>query len=427
MMATSSPNLVTRVASPLSPNGYAEFAKRALMRLLLLALVIACVFDPADRILGAKVWVFVALWVATLIVGWRTRDKIFLPVGLLISVLLFIAIPLVSIVWYYLTSGAQPYEGFALLKSYLLVSLAVVLVISRVDLVPMLSGALSILAFLTIAISIALHFDPLPLLHSLGARSGVLIIGERTYGEGLTFIQVYFVTSPMLVLSITHYFDRAMSASNIGSKLVYLALTAINIVAMFLVGLRNSMAVALLLPFLLWPLYTRRVARYEFVSLGVLAVLCLPFLGKMKAFLSPAEMGNNIRLTFLGDYARIFSDPATLLFGQGLGAYYRWSSAGQLDFAETGSNFYFITELTYVEMIRSFGLIGAAIMMMLLLLPVAQAFLVSTDRRRRALAVGFLAYLGMCVTNPMLFSSLGMLIFSALLANAFQTSDSCGS
>ncbi len=196
---------------------------------------------------------------------------------------------------------------------------------------------------------------------------------------------------------------------------------------MLLVGLRNSMAVALLLPFLLWPLYTRRVARNEFISLGALAILSLPFIGKLKGFLDPAEVSNNVKLTFLGDYARIFSDPATLLFGQGLGAYYRWSSAGQPDFAETGSNYYFITELTYAEMVRSFGLVGAAIMMTLLLLPVAQAFLVSTDRRRRALAVGFLAYLGMCVTNPMLFSSLGMLIFSALLANAFQTSDVAGS
>jgi hypothetical protein len=392
-------------------------------RVLLFAFVIVCVFDPADRILGAKVWLFVALWGATCVVCLLSSDQVRLPAGLLLLVLLFIAIPLLSIFWYYLANGTQPYAGFDLLKAYLLVSVAIVLVVNRTDLMPFLSGALTVLALLTIAISIALHFYPMPLLYSFGERYGVLILGERTYGEGLTFNQVFFVTSPMLAISIAYYFDRTMSESDVGSKLVHLGLTAISISGMFLVGLRNTMAVALLLPLFLWPLYTRRVALNGLISLGALIILSLPFIKRLAGLLNPAEVSNNIKLTFLGDYAAIFSNPVTLLFGQGLGAYHRWGAAGQLGFEKTGANYYFITELTYAEMIRSFGLLGAAITMALLLFPIAQAFFVSADRRRRALAVGFLAYLGMCLTNPMLFSSLGMLIFSALLANAFQTSD----
>ena len=62
--------------------------------------------------------------------------------------------------------------------------------------------------------------------------------------------------------------------------------------------------------------------------------------------------------------------------------------------------FYFNTELTYAEMIRYFGLPGAAIMMALLFFPIAHAFLWNVNTRERALSLGLLAYLVMGATNP---------------------------
>ena len=393
------------------------------VRLLLFAFVVVCVFDPADQVLGAKGWLFLALWGATLAIGLSARDEVNIPIELLACVLLFILVPLLSITWYYLVSGTDPYEGFGLLKSYLLISLAIVLVVNRIDIVPLLSGVLTLLALLTITVSIVLWLEPelFAILQNIGQNTGVLLLNKRNYGS-LSFTQVYFVTSPMLAISIPHYFDRAMSSRG-RAKLVNFGLSAISIIAMFLVGLRNSMAVALVLPFVLWPLYTRRIALNEFRSLGTLVILALPLVDKLKMFLDPAETSNNTKLSYLSDYSEILHDPLTLLFGQGLGAYYEWSSAGTPGFEKTGANFYFITELTYLELIRNFGVIGAAIMMFLLAYPIVSAFLVSVDRRPRALAVGFLAYLGMCATNPLLFSSLGMLILSAVLANIFQQSD----
>jgi hypothetical protein len=395
------------------------------VRLLLFAFVVVCVFDPADLVFGVKVWLFVAIWVAALIAAFSAPDKIYLPIGLLLCVLLFTTVPLISIVWYYLTSGTEPYAGFALMKSFLLVSVAIVLVTNRVDVLPFLAATLSVLAFLTIAVVIAVLLEPqlLPVLQSFGSRTGIVVLNERRYGDGLSITQVNFVTSQMLAISIPHYFDRAMSEPAIKLRLLYLALTVVCVVGMFLAGLRNTMAVALLLPFVLWPLYTRRVALSGMISLSALVVLSVPFVHKIETFLDPTELSNSIKLTFLGDYAKIFSDPVTLLFGQGLGAYYPWTSSGQPEFEKTGANFYFITELTYAEMIRSFGLVGALPMMMLLLYPVAYALFANTCPRRRALALGFLAYLCMSATNPMLFSSTGMLCFSVLLADTFGTSE----
>ncbi len=99
-------------------NACSERIKRAnvAVRLLLFAFVIVCVFDPADRVLGAKVWLFVALWSATLLVNSSANDQVFLPIGLLVYVMLFITIPLLSIIWYYLVSGTQPYAGIQSLQ-----------------------------------------------------------------------------------------------------------------------------------------------------------------------------------------------------------------------------------------------------------------------------------------------------------------------
>jgi hypothetical protein len=401
-------------------NEYAKWAGAA-VRPLLVALVIVCVFDPADQILGVKVWLFATLWIVTLAVCFSSSREIHLPIGLLIYVLLFIGIPLLSIGWYYLANGEQPYHGFNFLKGYLLASLAVVLAVSRVDLVPILSAALAVLALVTIAIYVLLLLKPelfVPLYH-LGENAGVMNLGKRIYGD-LVLTQVNLVTAPMLAISIPYYFDRAMTAHRTERKFIWFLLTAICIVGMLLTGLRNTIAVALLLPCILWPLYTRRAALNGIVVLGALAALALLSVEKLKVVLDPEALSNSVRLTLIGDYAQIFSEPMVLLFGQGLGAYHLWSTSGRTGFELTGENFYFNTELTYAEMIRYFGLPGAAIMVALLLYPVAHAFLRNADTRQRALALGFLAYLGMSASNPLLFSSSAVILLSALVANTFR-------
>lgn len=397
--------------------------KRAhfVIRALLLAFVLICVFDPADQVLGAKVWVFVALCAATLMTSLVQSEGNPLPMGLVFYVLLFVTVPVLSIVWYYLSKGSEPYAGFALLKGFLLLALALVLAINRLDVVPILSGALTVLASLTIAVFVALQLDPdlFNVLRTIGAATGALLLSRRSYGDDLTFTQVYFVASPMLAIAIPYYINRAMSSPRWIKMFGYLALAGIDITGMILVASRNTMAVAVVLPFLLWPIYTRKVAFNLLVSLSVLAIAALPFVSKLQAFLNPEEFSNSIKLTLLGDYAELFGNPMTLLFGQGLGAYHRWTVSGRPEFELTGEYYYFNTELTYLELVRYFGLPGAAILMALLLYPIAHAFFASKNRYNRALSMGFLAYLGMCATNPMLLSSLGFLLLAALVANTF--------
>jgi len=183
---------------------------------------------------------------------------------------------------------------------------------------------------------------------------------------------------------------------------------------MLLAGTRNNMFATVLLPLALWPLYTRRVVFNALLSLFALVVVALPFAAILRSFFDSYEFANYIKLLLVRDYVDIFDDREILVFGQGLGAYQYWSALGRE---------FYTSELTYLEMIRNFGLIGAAAMMLMLLYPLAHAFTAAASRRERALAVAYFLYLAMCISNPNLFSSMGMLILAAIVANIALSRD----
>ena len=110
----------------------------------------------------------------------------------------------------------------------------------------------------------------------------------------------------------------------------------------------------------------------------------------------------------------MFSDPKTLLFGQGLGSYFYSSGFG----TETS-----ITELTYLEFIRNFGLIIAIIYYGLLLYPIRK-LRNQTFKEMHFLILAYVAYLMICVSNPLLVSSSGMLVLAIVISKVFSDAES---
>src|SRR5262245_42205856 len=85
----------------------------------LVLFLLACVFDPADRLLGIKVYLFLLAWALTafrwLWLGTLPR----MHPGLILYTAIFVLVPLLSIAWYFGTNGSEPFEGLSLLKAYL--------------------------------------------------------------------------------------------------------------------------------------------------------------------------------------------------------------------------------------------------------------------------------------------------------------------
>jgi hypothetical protein len=381
---------------------------------VLLLFLVSCIFDPADMVVGAKIWLFLIGWVLTvlsLLISPKVRKC--LPRILLVYTLLFILIPVVSIVSFYLFSNvAEPFEGFSLLKGYLLISLAPMLVINQTSLLPRLCAILTLLALAIIGTAIALKLIPgfFDDLYQFGKSTGVVLVDIRDYGSGSPWLQVYFVTSPMLVISLAYYFGCAMSATKFRDKASFWALTAISGVGLLLAGTRNNILASFLVPAVLWYYYARRKVAAFLVGITVTTLLAVVFLDDLGTFFDSDEYSNKIKLSMLADYGRILTDERTLIFGQGLGTYCYW---------EAKNSYFYISELTYLELIRNFGLFGAVIMLGLLLYPIIRAFAARCPREDRTVALSFGVYLLMCFSNPNLFSSMGILLLSTVLGDMF--------
>jgi hypothetical protein len=109
----------------------------------------------------------------------------------------------------------------------------------------------------------------------------------------------------------------------------------------------------------------------------------------------------------------LFSNPKTLIFGQGIGSYFHSSALG----TETS-----ITELTYLEFIRNFGLTIALVYYALLLYPIAK-LRNPIFRESHYLILAYFCYLVICVSNPLLVSSSGMLVLAIVICKIFSAEE----
>lgn len=374
----------------------------------LFGFILSTLFDPSDKIFSLKIPLYLLSWAAGILYCLVRPEALRIPLKLVLYCATMVTIPLISITKYYLVDGRDPFEGFVMIKAYVFISMALLLYVTGTNALRHLATALTILAVTIVALSVVVLMFPilrLPL-YAFGEQYGIFSIDNRDYG-GLVLFQMYFHTSSMLAIAIAYYFGRA--SSEVRRKRVYILVVLINLAALVLAGSRNNLLAALLLPSALWVHYARnRLAAIALVSVAGAAGMYL-MAEQIQILINPLESSNSTKLALLSDYARGFSDPIQLLFGQGLGAYQSW----------TGRTFYYVTELTYLEVFRNFGLPLGMLMLGLLAFPIIYAFVLRPTYCDKHIIVGYVLYLVMAATNPLLFSSMGMLILSILVANTF--------
>jgi len=389
------------------------------LRANLFLLFLVAVFDPADQVTHLKVPLFVSLWIIFIIDMLVSKERM-APIAdsLLIYILVFaVVLPLTSILWYFLRGGhPASYDGFQYFKSYLFLTLAAVLVIKKIDAIRPLSIVLTFLSVITVVSTILTYNDPglIQVLGVIGDASGTFAIGERSYAD-LSYFLVYFQTAPLLVLSLAYFTYRSVTSKS-RARYLNIALLLVNLVAMLSSGTRNDMILGLLTPLLVLLWYSSKNRKLALFAVLLVGVAIVGSYGSeiIQAMFDPENESNAIKLTHLRDYGVLFSDPKTLLFGQGLGSSFYSSGFG----TETS-----ITELTYLEYIRNFGLVFATIYYVLLLYPLA----ILRDQKYRKdhyLIVAYVSYLIICVSNPLLISSSGMLVLAIVLSKVFPVAES---
>jgi hypothetical protein len=246
-------------------------------------------------------------------------------------------------------------------------------------------------------------FAPVEFFNALlffGRQTNLFLLGGRVYG-GLFFPTIYYVTAPLLVFGLAFFLER--SSRKRDGKTTYLILVCLT--GLFLSGTRNTILISLLIP----AYYALHRRSGRLVLLVALPAILFLGVSVLRSMFDPEDVSNAVKLGYLTEYSAIFAEPKNLLLGQGLGTRFFASGLGEV---------VSITELSYFEIVRTYGIIVGMAFFLYLIYPLI--LLVRTRDSKYYVTVGYAAYLIESYSNPYLLSSNGMLVLGLVAAMAFQ-------
>lgn len=374
-------------------------------------LVVVAVFDPSGGILpGVKYAALFALAVLASVVGLRTRLsglRRFRARALLGYVTAFsVLLPAYGIAVHFIRGDYagghwSVYLGSNVFFAVLAVSLAVIGEANRFE--KLLVASLTGLALVVWGLFFIGLVVPTISVYTVGHELQIYTFTHRSYA-GVLLPYVYYYTSPLLVLPACYWMRRAVVR---GASRLPVILLAVVLGALFLSGTRAGIASAVVvLAVFVWH-RSRRV----FVGLAglavVVAVVALTQLHVTSALgTNTTSRSNSIKGDYLTQYGHLFSHLDGLVFGYGLGS---------CVLSPIRSTCMTVTELTYLDLVRIFGLLGGLAYLALLVLPLWRLARISSY-----LALPFLLYLMVAALDPYIFSTNGMLPLTAVVLAAVR-------
>jgi hypothetical protein len=388
---------------------------RRILMVLLVGMILSLLIDPGDKIFYLKMPLF-----ATLMLFWVLRLFAFGVVGRLNEVIAILVIGvIIPGLWVLLSLCTKPSpkieELLAYPKAFLFLPLLLLVRNEKFALVDLTAKLSSVVAVLTIIAVMVSRLNPAAfaavLLFSISHGIGMISENRDQFGIGVG--QFYYATSSLMLFGIAYYMQHAISAGRRRRDFLMIGLFAVSLV--FSGSRGNVLAAVFIGATLVLVRMRKKIGMIGAVLLT--GVILLPAAGILSAgFFSPSETSNHVKLGHYQSYMEEFSaHPEYLLFGQGEGT--RFYSRGFQDFT-------FVTELSYLELIRQFGIPLTALLVTFLLSPLLllirhQSF----EAQGGYVTVGYAAYLLVSATNPLLVSSTGMLVVVMVWARALEVSD----
>lgn len=235
----------------------------------------------------------------------------------------------------------------------------------------------------------------------------VVVYALRDYGK-TTLLMIFYKTSPLLVFPLSYYLYQLLI--NRKKKHLFLNILLLVLIAttLYFSGTRaNLLSLFLIIIFYIgYFLYKKsRTWFVLFIGFGILVTLfMLPSVAAL--FLNKQEASNIIKFGYLSSYSNYFDHHLlSLLFGQGIGGTF-YASGRMID----------VSELTYFELIRIWGIPVTLIFIGILILPLLAEI---RTKKITHLFIAYLAYLFISGTNPLLMSSTGMLVLVYVFTNTF--------
>ncbi|RHJ54937.1 hypothetical protein DW121_00705 [Bacteroides sp. AM10-21B] len=245
----------------------------------------------------------------------------------------------------------------------------------------------------------------------LSDNNNFIMMSRREF-LGMTFTGVFYRSLPLVIIpcsvySYKYWFEKQNNKKNLAISLILFA-------ALFFSGTRASMLSALLI-FIGTAITKLYKVKGGMLILYLLFVLGTMFFGMLLFSLlaETDESSNEIKYGHLKSYMELFDRNLDILFwGQGVGGMFYTEGFGVSTM---------LTEWSFIELIRYFGIFGAIYIIMIYLYPVS---VIWKNRLRLKYAYsiigGYILYLLIAGTNPLLVNSTGMLALLVVYSYAYN-------
>jgi hypothetical protein len=232
-------------------------------------------------------------------------------------------------------------------------------------------------------------------------HDATIMIGKRSY-LGINIMSFFYKTLPILIIPLSIYSYRFFNTE--GVKGENFLIMSILLFTLFLGGTRANMLAAILILAVNLILYISKSNLGKLVIIPVFTVIIIAFSILVMSLISEKdEVSNKVKFAHLDSYSDlIIKHPSILLVGQG---------AGSLFYSLGRNTMVVQTEWSYFEIFRMFGLFGASIVIALFFSPLYIIY-----KKRKVLRywipmfIGYLLYLFVGGTNPLLLGSTGMIV-----------------
>jgi hypothetical protein len=388
-----------------------------ILKFFIALLFLDVIIDPGNLMLHLKYVLFViviVLWIPLVM-----SEKLILSKQLWLAVI-FIAVfmPL-----YGLSAGFvnhimhnTPIENITYFNSFFFFLLVVVTVHQKIELRRYFNYAVWAVVIITIGSYLFMLIDKRffgVLYEYFVVDKQTAIYGLRKYGDNI-FLMIFYKTSPLLIFPLSYYLYQVFITKRNKNNLLHGLFILLIATTLFLSGTRaNLLSLFLIILFYISAMVFKK-SRHWFVLLVslfiLLFVMSLPWLQNM--LLSRHEASNAIKFGYFASYASYFSDHILSLFaGQGIGGSFYAASIHQMTS---------VTELTYLELIRVWGIPVTILFLGVLILPTIAEL---RANKFTHLFIAYLAFLFIAGTNPLLMSSTGMLVLVYVFSSTFGNTE----
>lgn len=239
---------------------------------------------------------------------------------------------------------------------------------------------------------------------------GVVMYAMRKLGD-FTLLMIFYNTSPLLVFPLAYYLDHVFVKQNSKKLILNLIIIISIILTLFLSGTRaNLLSLVLIIVFYFSYFIYLKSRRLFIILSGFYGLFAIYGLAKIGGVLFNAqELSNTIKFGHFVSYIELFSDNiGSYIFGQGVGSSFYSSGIHSM------TN---VTELSYLELIRIWGLPITILFVSILFIPIFHQI---KSKKISPLFIAYLAYLFIAGTNPLLLSSTGMVVLVYVFSETFM-------